>query len=97
MPRIGIVAFAVLLACAGCGRAPEVEGEVTEVDVAAKRITLNHEAIPNIPMPAMIMMFGVGDGKMISGLKPGDKVRFTADIVDGTLTVTSIQRETSAP
>jgi Cu(I)/Ag(I) efflux system protein CusF len=44
-------------------------------------------------MPAMTMMFVVSGAEMLNGLKPGDKVRFSAEVVNGSLTVTSIRRE----
>jgi Cu/Ag efflux protein CusF len=37
------------------------------------------------------MVFKVADSKMLDGLKEGDKVRFAADRVDGTITVTAIE------
>ena len=39
----------------------------------------------------MTMVFKVTDPKMLDALKEGDKVRFTAEKVDGAITVTSIQ------
>lgn len=42
-------------------------------------------------MPAMTMVFKVADPKMLEGLKEGDKVKFTADKVNGAFTVTAIQ------
>jgi len=42
-------------------------------------------------MPAMTMVFKVADPKMLDGLKEGDKVKFTAENVNGALTVTAIE------
>jgi Cu/Ag efflux protein CusF len=39
----------------------------------------------------MTMVFKVADPKMLEGLKEGDKVKFTADKVNGAFTVTAIQ------
>jgi len=96
--RIALIAVWVGLALmlAGCaGSAPEVKGEVVSVDTDRKLVTLNHEAIPNVSMPAMIMMFAVKDPSALAALKAGERVRFTADFVDGTLTVTSIRQDQS--
>jgi Cu/Ag efflux protein CusF len=41
----------------------------------------------------MTMVFRVSDPALLTRVKPGDKVRFTADKVDGALTVMSIERE----
>ena len=86
-------AVGAILLCAACSSAPQVEGQVVEVDAVRKMVTLNHDAIPNVQMPAMTMTFGLANPALINGLKQGDKVRFTADWVDGTLSVTSIQHE----
>lgn len=37
------------------------------------------------------MVFKVTDPKMLDAVKEGDKVKFTADRVNGVLTVTSIE------
>ncbi|MDP9123886.1 MAG: copper-binding protein [Pseudomonadota bacterium] len=66
------------------------EGEVRKVDMAAQKLTLKHGDIKNLGMPGMTMVFKVTDPKMLSAVKEGDKVRFTADRVNGALTVTSI-------
>jgi Cu(I)/Ag(I) efflux system periplasmic protein CusF len=91
--RAQIAAIAIVVASAAQAAAPLVDGQVTAVDLERQLITLNHNAIPNVQMPAMTMMFAVTDPAMISSLKAGDHVRFTADFVDGTLTVTSIAPE----
>jgi Cu(I)/Ag(I) efflux system protein CusF len=41
----------------------------------------------------MTMVFRVRDPALLGKVKPGDKVRFTADKVDGALTVLSIEPE----
>jgi Cu/Ag efflux protein CusF len=68
-----------------------VEGEIKKVDLDGKRLTLKHGDIKNLGMPGMTMVFRVADPKMLEGLKAGDTVRFTADRVDGALTVTAIE------
>lgn len=67
------------------------EGEVRKVDKEAKKITLKHGPITNLEMPAMTMVFQVADPAMFDRVKPGDKVRFVADKVNGTITLTSIE------
>jgi Cu/Ag efflux protein CusF len=70
---------------------PVVEGEVRKIDVDQQKITLRHGEIPNIEMSPMTMTFRVPSPAMLAPFKPGDKVSFTADKVDGVLTVQSIQ------
>ncbi len=69
----------------------KAEGEVRKVDREAKKLTLRHGPIPNLEMPDMTMVFRVVDAKMLDGLEARQKVRFTADRIQGQLTVTSIE------
>ncbi|MEO6746242.1 MAG: copper-binding protein [Caldimonas sp.] len=75
----------------GAPTAPMAEGEVRKIDKDTKKITLKHGEIKNLGMPGMTMVFQVKDPAMLDSVKSGDKVMFTADKVNGALTVTSIQ------
>ncbi len=68
-----------------------VNGEVRKVDASANRITLSHDAIPNLGMPKMTMVFAVKEPAMLKQVKAGDKVRFAADRIGGELTVVGLQ------
>lgn len=70
---------------------PTVDGEVRKVDVEQQKITLRHGEIANLDMSPMTMVFRVQAPAMLQKVKPGDKVRFTADKVDGALTVMTIE------
>ena len=67
------------------------EGEVRKVDKDAKKITIRHEAIHTLQMPAMTMVFHVKDPAMLEQVKAGDKIRFAAEKVSGQFTVTRIE------
>ncbi|WP_293868493.1 copper-binding protein [uncultured Alsobacter sp.] len=71
---------------------PTVKGTVEKVDESAEKITLNHGAIPNLGMGGMKMVFKAADKAMLKQVKKGDTVLFTADRVNGQLTVTSIAK-----
>ena len=71
---------------------PLVTGTVQKLDEAAGKVTLDHERIPNIDMDAMTMAYRVADPSLLKGLKTGDKVRFSADRVNGQISVTRIQK-----
>ncbi|WOB05969.1 copper-binding protein [Piscinibacter gummiphilus] len=71
--------------------APLVNGEVRKIDKEQGKITLKHGPIPNLEMEGMTMVFRVSDAKLLDAVKQGDKVKFTADKVNGAFTVTSIQ------
>jgi len=66
------------------------EGEVRKIDKAAKTITLKHGPIPNVDMPPMTMVFPVKDPALLGKVKPGQKVRFQAEMIGGTATVTQL-------
>ena len=70
---------------------PWTEGEVRKVDTAAGKLTLRHGDIRNLDMPPMTMVFQVRDPGWLGPLKAGDRVRFTADKVNGAYTVMSIE------
>ena len=66
---------------------PLVAAEVRKVDLRAGKITLKHGEIPNLDMPPMTMVFQFSATALPDNLKPGDKVRFRADKVNGAYTV----------
>ena len=68
-----------------------VIGEVRKIDESAGKITLKHGEIKNLDMPPMSMAFAVKDPALLGKVKVGDKVRFAADKIDGTYTVTAIE------
>ncbi|MFO1151033.1 MAG: copper-binding protein [Alsobacter sp.] len=85
-------ALGLSLAPALAQDAPKVKGTVEKVDDSAEKITLSHGPIPNLDMGEMKMVFKAGDKAMLKQVKAGDKVVFTADRVNGQLTVTSIAK-----
>ena len=72
---------------------PVVAGKVVKVDQAAGMITIDHGAIPNLQMDAMTMVFKAADPAMVKDVKPGDAIKFTAEKVNGQLTVTEIEKK----
>ena len=96
MKRIPAILFAVFAALAIPSLAQKpaaalANGEVRKVDKAAKQITIKHGPIPNIDMPAMTMVFPVKDPALLDKAKPGQKVRFQAEMIGGTPTVTQLE------
>lgn len=71
--------------------APTADGEVRKVDKEQAKITLRHGPIAHLDMPGMTMVFKVADPRMLDSVKPGDKVKFAADNINGSLTVTAIE------
>ena len=69
---------------------PFTDAEVRKVDKEAGKVTLKHGPIANLEMPPMTMVFRVKDASMLERVKPGDKVRFKAEKVQGAYTVTEL-------
>ena len=67
------------------------DGEVRKVDMDAKKITLRHEPIQSLDMPAMTMVFQVKDPALLDKVKVGDKIKFSAEKVGGAFIVTHIE------
>ncbi len=67
------------------------DGEVRKVDKGAKKITLKHGEIKNLGMAPMTMVYQVKDAALLDKVKAGDKVRFTADQINGAYVVLSIE------
>ena len=73
--------------------AQSVDGQVTKIDESAGKITIKHGAIKKFDMDdGMTMVFRAQDPAMLKTVKPGDKVKFEADRVNGQFTVIKIER-----
>ena len=70
---------------------PSIDGEVKKVDLSAGKMTIKHGPIKKLDMDAMTMVYHVKDPSMLKRVKPGDKIKFEADTVNGALTVTEIE------
>jgi Cu(I)/Ag(I) efflux system periplasmic protein CusF len=70
-----------------------VVGQVTKIDPTAEKITIKHEPIKKFGMDeGMTMLFHVSDPQMLKKVKPGDKVRFVPDRINGQFTVIQIEK-----
>jgi Cu(I)/Ag(I) efflux system periplasmic protein CusF len=83
--------LALVAAAALAADLPPAEGEVRRVNAAGQEITLRHGDIKNLDMPPMTMVFKVKDAALLEKVKAGDKVRFTADKINGAYTVLTIE------
>jgi Cu(I)/Ag(I) efflux system periplasmic protein CusF len=74
-------------------QAEVVNGQVTKIDESAGKITIKHGAIKKFDMDdGMTMVFRAQDPAMLKTVKPGDKVKFEADRVNGQFTVIKIEK-----
>lgn len=71
---------------------PMINGEVTKVDESAGKMTIKHEAITNLDMGAMTMVFKANDPTVLKTVKPGDMIKFSADKVNGQMTVMKVEK-----
>ena len=70
-----------------------VNGQVTKVDESAGKITIKHGPLKKFDMNEnMTMVFRAGDPAMLKAVKPGDRVRFVPDRINGQFTVTKIEK-----
>jgi len=63
-------------------------GEVRKVDAEQGKVTIKHEPIGNLDMPAMTMVFKAGKPELLKGIQAGDKIEFRAENVAGAFVVT---------
>ena len=67
-------------------------GEITAIDAAAGTVTLKHQPIPGVGWPAMTMAFKATPTAPLTGLKVGDKVKFSVRIEGDKNLVTAISK-----
>ena len=89
---LALAALLSLAAPALAQDAPLVAGKVTKIDESAGKVTIDHQKIPNLGMPPMTMVFHAADPALLKTVKAGDSVKFSADKVNGQLTVTRIEK-----
>jgi Cu(I)/Ag(I) efflux system protein CusF len=70
---------------------PLAEGEVTRINERRKELTVKHGPIPSLSMGAMTMAFPVKDPALLKQVKPGDKIRFAAEMVGKEAVITKIE------
>ena len=75
------------------GKPALTQGEIRKVDKESKKLTIRHQPITNLEMPAMTMIFRVQDLALLDRVKVGDKVRFAAEKQDGAFVVTQIEAD----
>jgi Cu/Ag efflux protein CusF len=84
-------AAALALGTAAAAAQEYTSGEVTKIDAGQKKLTIKHGELTNLDMPAMTMVFVVAEDSMIEEVEVGQKIEFTAERVNGRITVTDIK------
>ena len=88
-----ILALSLILAPAAAVAAEgeHVNGVVKKVNLERKTVTVTHEELKSLDMPAMTMVFDVADPAMLDALKDGQDIAFTVERINGRLTITDIK------
>ncbi|KKX29449.1 copper-binding protein [Rhizobium sp. LC145] len=89
--KLAAVAVMSIVSVTGAFAQEFTNGTVKKVDAKAKKVTLIHEELKGLEMPAMTMVFQVNDDALLAKLKEGAKVQFVAERVNGKLTVTQVK------
>ena len=71
-------------------------GSVESVDRDQGKVLIVHGPIVNLGMPGMTMLFRVIKRSLLDNLSAGDKVRFRAEKMQGTLYIVDILRQEPA-
>jgi Cu/Ag efflux protein CusF len=91
MIKIGVAALLSASAAFGAFAQEFTKGVVNKVDAKAKKVTIKHEDLKGLDMPAMTMVFRVEDPTLLEKLKEGSNVEFVAERVNGKITVTQVK------
>ncbi|MEY8144561.1 copper-binding protein [Falsihalocynthiibacter sp. CO-5D18] len=84
-------AIALMLTVTGSLAGTLTKGTVKKIDTKVGKITIIHEELVDLDMPAMTMVFRVSDDGMLTQLAEGQEIEFVADRVNGKLTVVELK------
>jgi Cu/Ag efflux protein CusF len=90
-PLVLILAAALATPLRAQSTVEMTDAEVRKVDKETARITLKHGEIKDLDMPAMTMVFKASNAAMLEKVKPGDKVRFSAQKSGDSYVLTAIE------
>ena len=75
-----------------CAQTPLADGQVIKIEQHAK-ITIEHGPLKQFGMDeGMTMVYRAADPAMLNAVKPGDKVKFAPDRVNGQFIITRIEK-----
>lgn len=83
--------FATIVSAAPAVAQEYTRGTVKEVKADREQVTVIHEELKNLDMPAMTMVFNVADPAMLEDMTEGATIEFVADRVRGKLTITEVK------
>jgi len=84
----------VALSIASAAYAQEaLKGEVVTVDKASRKVGIKLSGTVGSSDATAPTPFNVQDARMFDAVKPGDKVSFTAERLDGVMTIKNLTKE----
>src|ERR1700733_11298509 len=96
--RGGACALVLLLgllvdAFAASAQSPLADGHVVKIDQEAGKITIKHGPLQQFGMDeGMTMVYPAADPASLREPKPGDKIKFAPDRINGQFTATKIEK-----
>lgn len=90
---LSVALASVAFAQVSTNTADMADAEVRKIDKDGRKLTLKHGEIKNLEMPPMTMVFKVKDVALLDKVQVGDKIKFSAEKIDGAYTVTDIAAE----
>jgi len=92
--RAALVLMLGLLPLAASAQTDDfVKGLVIKIDESAGKIIIKHGPLKKFDMDeGMTMAFRAADPAMLKAVKPGDKVRFVPDRINGQFTIMKIEK-----
>ena len=68
------------------------KGVIKKIDAKSGKVTVKHEELKNLDMPAMTMVFRAKDEEQLMSLEPGQSIEFVAERVNGKLTLVDVKQ-----
>jgi Cu/Ag efflux protein CusF len=90
LKTLGLATLALTLGAGLAMAETYTKGTIKKVDTKAGKVTIIHEELVDLDMPAMTMVFRA-DEEMIANMAEGQAIEFVADRVKGKLTVTALK------
>ncbi|WP_342635559.1 copper-binding protein [Antarcticimicrobium luteum] len=90
LKTVGLTALALALSAGLAMAETYTKGKIKKVDAKAGKVTIIHEELVDLDMPAMTMVFRANE-EMIVNMAEGQDIEFVAARVDGKLTVIALK------
>lgn len=68
-------------------------GVIKKIDAEQGKLTIQHEALQNLGMPGMTMVFRAADPALLGNVQAGQAIAFRAERLGGAIVVTKLQSQ----